>query len=182
MRQQGVQLPHTMQHTLNYFFCIKRLTYWTYRKLKIVKDRRRSIISASDLEEGAIPIRAPQGEILMSQMVCLSTSLFVILNLPGHMLRLYLSIASDKASRDPLTKTYLFLWQQFLLYLFLTRTAINFFIYLSSRIFRKEVKSCFTSMYQFLCCCITRKPQRYNQYRINMLPLYTLGYNAEINL
>ena len=152
------------------------------RKLKIVKDRRRSIISASDLEEGATPIRAPQGEILMVQMVCLSTGLFVILNLPGHLLRLYLSIAAEKTSLNPLTKTYLFLWQQCLLYLFLTRTAINFFVYLSSRPFRKEIKSSLTSAYSSLCCCITRKPHRFNHYRITMLPLYTLGYNADTNL
>ena len=82
----------------------------------------------------------------MSYTVIISSSFFILLNLPGHVLRLYTSMSSEKYSGDWVNQTLLFLWQQVLFYLFMTRAASNIFCYLCNPLFRKQLKSSFSKL------------------------------------
>lgn len=155
-------LPYTIIITAN-VFC--------YRKIKRHRVRRNTLICGEDLQR---QISLPSfTEMDMNFTIFVSSTFFVILNLPGHLLRLY---AFSQENDDPsqwIYHTKLLLWQQCLFYLTIARISGNFFVYLLNPMFKE-----YLHLMRFKCCDYLMKklrPKKYSiKYGILSLPLYTL--------
>ena len=161
-------LPYLLILTLNISCC---------KKLCVIRRQRTAIISAVDLRNSGTAelVRTPHEEIYMSYTVIISSSLFILFNLPGHLLRLYTSMSSEKYTGDWINQTFLFLWQQVLFYLFMTRAASNIFCYLCNPLFRKQLKSLFSKL---LICSSLENYRTSLEYSIYSLPLYTTNHRG----
>ena len=161
------------------YLLILTLNIRCYKKLFMIRRQRTTVICAVDLQNSrtAELVRTPQEEIYMSYTVIISSSFFILFNLPGHVLRLYTSMSSEKYTGDWVNKTLLFLWQQVLFYLFMTRAASNIFCYLCNPFFRKQLKSLFSKL---LICSSLENYRTSLEYSIYSLPLYTTNHRGYI--
>lgn len=159
----NLAIPYLLILTLNVRCC------W---KLHVIRKQRDTIISAVDLRRNGTTelVRTPEEEIYTSQMIIISSTFFVLLNLPGHILRLYSSMTEEKYATDWVNQTLLFLWQQCLFYLFVTRAASNLLCYLFNPLFREELKSLLSRL---LVCSSLKHYRASLEYSIYSLPLYT---------
>lgn len=117
----------------------------------------------------------------VNHTVLLSAVFFLLLNSPGHLLRLYASSLDNHHHGNVIYHTKLLLCQQCLFYLYAVRGSSNFFVYLTNPIFREY----FGIMKVKLWRLVQQKllGQSYAvRYSINSLPLYTLStafYDSE---
>ena len=159
------------------YFLIVILNAWCCRKLYVIREQRNSIITAVDLQGNTTElIRIPHEEIYMSYMIIVSSMFYILLNLPGHILRLYTSLTSERYATDEINRTLLFLWQQSLFYLFVTRAAGNLLCYLCNPLFRKQLKSMLSKL---LICSALKHYRDSLEYSIYSLPLYTTNHHRQ---
>ena len=129
------------------------LTICCYRKLNVIRHHRCAVIPAHDLRRGVHPIRRSYQDVSLCHLVIRTSVFYVTLHLPGHLLRLYVSTSvADDLSNDWIHHTKLFLLQQSLFYLLLTRVSTNILIYCTSSYFRNQMKTLLFSVYLRKCC------------------------------
>ncbi len=150
-------------------------TVWFFWKVRVDRTRRNSVISGTALHRS---ILLPSfGEIDMNKTVLATSAYFFLLNVPGHLLRLYVSAQDhEDAPQNIVYDTKLLLYQQCFFYLFATRISGNFFVYLINPTFREYFTILHVKASQFLSRKSNRKfAVRYSVYS---LPMYTFSSSA----
>ena len=129
------------------------------RHLRYMCIRRHCLISTRDrrrMSAVATVRYSSRLEVHVTKMGLVITTSFLLLNLPGHILRLITMIASGNHDQEFLTSIHVFLLQQLFLYLYFARAALNFLPFiLVCKPYREYISNCI-GLWSEKCHCSKR--------------------------
>jgi hypothetical protein len=165
------QFAHTLQTLSNLdltinlllpFIITLSLNTMIARRLCFMFKQRKSFVSTysasrrRSCRNGPLPWR-PLTDLRMSRALLVLSMVFIALNLPSNMIRLWV-VVKGLFKSDFILNTNLLLWHQTFQFLFFTRCGVTFFVvFFASSCFRRNLKLCLLGA--CATCCPALQPR-----------------------